>query len=67
MPLYEIAAILMPTEKELEDGATEKMIVAPKAIIAKNEQMAGIAAARDGAIPSDVDLNRLLVLVRPFA
>lgn len=65
MPLYEVAIIEKPTEKAAEDGAVEKLLFGPKAVIAKNEQAAALGAVR-GELPKDANLDRMEVLVRPF-
>jgi hypothetical protein len=64
--LYEVALIQQPTEKEQEDGAQEKLILAPTAVIAKDEQSAGVAAVLDHKGEITCDINRVQVLVRPF-
>jgi len=66
MPLFEVAIITKPTKKEAEDGATEKLVFGPKAVIAGNSQNAAIAAVTSGDT-KDLDMTRAEVLVRPFA
>ena len=66
MPLFEVAILEKPTKKEAEDGATEKLVFGPKAIIARDGQSAAIMAVMDGEVPSNVDRQRMEVLVRPF-
>lgn len=65
MPIFEVAVIEKPTQKEMENGAQEKLILAPKSVIAKDAQSAVLAAVMDGGIK--VDLGRVEVIVRPFA
>jgi hypothetical protein len=68
MPLFEVAIIEKPTKKDLEDGKTERLVFGPKAVIARDMQSAAINAVMDGdALASDVDRQRIEVLVRPFA
>lgn len=67
MPLFEIAILLKPTKKELEDGGAEKLIFGPKSVIARDEQAAGFAALMGNEVPRDLDMNRAEVLIRPFA
>lgn len=67
MPLFEVAIIEKPTKKDAEEGASEKLIFGPKAVIARDNQSAAIAAVMDGDVPKDVDRQRMEVLVRPFA
>lgn len=66
MPLFEVAVIQKPTQREREDGAAEKLVFGPKAVIASTEQAAAVAAVRGGDVPKDVADERLDVLVRPF-
>lgn len=68
MPLYEVAIVAKATKKEIEDGAApEKLVFGPKAVIATDPQMAGIAAVTSGDNATPIDLSRAQVLVRPFA
>lgn len=66
MPLFEVAIIERPTKKEAEDGATERLVFGPKAVIARDSQGAVVAAMLGGEKPI-VELNKAEVLVRPFA
>ena len=66
MPLYEIAIIEYPTEKQAEEGAIEKLIFGPAAVVASNPQTAGLKALKDHDM-SAINLDRAQVLVRPFA
>ena len=66
MPLFEVAILERPTKKESEEGARERLVFGPKAVVAADEQGAGIAAVMGGEKP-DCDMNRAEVLVRPFA
>lgn len=66
MPLFEIAIIEKPTKKEAEDGAAEKLVFGPKAVVAKNDQAAVLAAILGSDKPT-LDLSKIEVLVRPFA
>ena len=67
MSLYEVAMIQRPTKKEAEEGAVEKLVFGPKAVIAKDQQSAGIAAVLDGEKPAGLDMSKVEVIVRPFA
>ena len=49
-----------------ENGATEKLVFGPKAVVANDPQSAAIAAVLDGG-EIKVDRARMTVLVRPFA
>ena len=67
MPLFEVAILERPTKKEAEDGASEKLIFGPKAVIARDQQSAAIAAVMDGGVAPDANRARMEVMVRPFA
>ncbi len=66
MPLFEVAIIEKPTKKEAEDGAVERLVFGPKAVIARDSQGAVVAAILGDDKPN-VDMNKAEVLVRPFA
>ena len=66
MPLFEVAILESPTKKELEDGKAERLVFGPKAVVARDQQTAAIAAVLDGGT-IDADRARMTVLVRPFA
>ena len=66
MPLYEVAIIEKPTRKDAEDGAVERLVLSPKAVIAKDEQAAAISSVMDNALGEGVDRTRMEVIVRPF-
>lgn len=66
MPLFEVAILERPTKNEAEDGKVERLVMAPRAVIAADSQSAAIAAVLDGE-KFDVDRTRMSVLVRPFA
>lgn len=67
MPLFEVAILEKPTKKEVEEGASEKLVFGPKAVVARDNQSAAIAAVMDGGVPKELDRQRMEVLVRPFA
>lgn len=64
--LYEVAILEQPTKKEQEDGKSERIVVAPKAVVAPDPQSAAIAVVLDAG-KLEVDRSRMQVLVRPFA
>lgn len=67
MPLYEVAILEKPTQKEIDDeGKTERLVFGPKAVVANDPQSAAISAVLDGEKPT-IDKARMTVLVRPFA
>jgi hypothetical protein len=66
MPLFEVAIVNRPTRKEQEEGETEKLVFGPKAVIARDQQTAAIAAVMSGEVPP-LDMSRCEVLCRPFA
>lgn len=66
MPLYEVAILEQPTKKEREEGAFERLVFGPTAVIARDPQSAAIAAVTGAGAPTINDASRLEVLVRPF-
>ena len=66
MPLFEVAILEVPSKKESEEGATEKLVFGPTAVVAKDSQSAAIAAVMGGEKPI-IDMAKAQVLVRPFA
>ena len=65
MALFEVAILERPTKKEAEEGAQEKLVFGPKAIIANDAQGAAIAAVMGEKV--EVARERMVVLTRPFA
>lgn len=65
--LYEVALIEKPTAKQLEEGAVEKLILPPTAVIAKDDKAAAVMAVVLNKEKIEGDLSRVEVLVRPFA
>ena len=68
MPLFEVALIKHPTKKEREDGGLETLVMEPTAVLARDQQSAGVQAVlKKSAEIDDADMSRVEVLVRPFA
>lgn len=65
MALFEVAILERPTKKEAEEGAEERLVFGPKAIVANDGQSAAIAAVMGEGIT--VEKSRMVVLTRPFA
>ncbi len=65
--LFEVALLQQPTKKESEDGAQEILVMAPTAVVAKDQQSAGVCAVMMKKDEIKCDLSRIQVLVRPFA
>lgn len=65
--LYEVALIEKPTKKGIEEGECEKLILPPTAVIASDDKSAGVQAVMQNKDKITGDLNRVEVLVRPFA
>jgi hypothetical protein len=65
--LYEVALVQQPTKKEGEEGGQEKLILPPTPVIAKDEQSAGVTAVMKNKDNIKCDMDRIQVLVRPFA
>lgn len=63
--LYEVAIIQNPTQKERDEGKTEKLIMPPKPICATKPQTAAILATKEIDL-STCNPDLLEVLVRPF-
>lgn len=64
--LYEVAVVQTRTKKEAEEGTGgEKLILSPTAILAPNEQVAGMLACK-GLEIDKLDPNRLQIFIRPF-
>lgn len=63
--VYEVIIVEKPTQKQIEEeGAMDKIVLGPVAVVAKNEQTAGIAAA---STDKEFEMNgQMQVLVRPF-
>jgi hypothetical protein len=69
MPLFEVAILELPTKNEKEDGASEKLVFGPRAVVARDEQAAAVSAVldqRDDDHTIEVDRSRMTILVRPF-
>lgn len=64
--LFEVAVVKQPTKKEAEEGALETLVYGPVFVIAKDQASAGLKALRDDKA-KDVDVDRMQVLIRPFA
>ena len=67
MPVFEVVIVQKPTKKEAEDGGIEKLLLGPKAVVAKDAQAAAIGSVMSGELPKDADLTRIDVLIRPFS
>lgn len=69
MPLFEVAILEKPTKKQAEEGASERLVFGPTAVVARDSQGAAIAAVLEGSDDrmKDVDRSRMEVIVRPFA
>jgi hypothetical protein len=64
MPLFEVAILEKPTKKEQDEGAQEKLVFGPKAVVAKDAQTAALVAVMDSKLQLAQD--RMEVLTRPF-
>lgn len=67
MPLFEVVVLERPTKKAQEEGAVERLVFGPKAVVARDAQSAAIGAVMSGEMSKDVDLTRTDVLIRPFS
>ncbi|MHA1809396.1 MAG: hypothetical protein ACTSYH_03685 [Candidatus Heimdallarchaeaceae archaeon] len=67
MPLYEVVILEEPTKKEVEDeGKQERLVFGPQAVVAKDEQSAGVAAVLDCDNEVKIDKTKMRILIRPF-
>jgi len=62
MPLFEVAILENPTKKAAEEGANQKLVFGPKAVVARDQQAAAINAVLGAELSKDVDRSRLEVL-----
>jgi len=66
MPLFEVAVLEMPTKQASDEGALEKLVLAPTTLIAKDSQSAAMKAVMGISKDTPCDMERLDVRVRPF-
>jgi hypothetical protein len=67
MPLYEVAILELPTDKEEEEGKEESLVFGPKPVIAADPQSAAIRAIlEDPEKAKEINKARIKVLVRHF-
>lgn len=71
MPLFEVAILELPKkgkkdEEENDLSGTERLVLGPVAVVARDTQSAAIGAVLD-AKDLKIDRTRMQVLVRPFA
>lgn len=66
MKLWQFAILWHPTDKERENDAKDKLVVGVTTVLAKDQQMAAILAARE--IPQEWlgQIDQLEIAVRPF-
>ncbi len=64
--LYEVAIIQVPSQKEIENGEQEKLVLNPTAVIAKDESGAAVVAVMQNKDKISCDMSKVQVLVRPF-
>jgi hypothetical protein len=65
MALYEVAVLLKPTENEQKDGQEETLLLAPTAVVAKDDKTAAMLVAGREELKGQPQ-SRMKVLVRPF-
>jgi hypothetical protein len=67
MALFEVAMLLLPTEKQAEEGKSEELILKPEYVVANDSQTAAMKVAMDSKENlKEVPMDRIKVLVRPF-
>ena len=64
--LYLVALVQKPTKKEEEEGKLEELILAPTAVIARDDKSAAVQAVHNNRTKITADLNNVEVIVRPF-
>jgi len=65
--IYWVAVEELPTKKEQdEENALSKLILEPTAIIARDEQDAALRVALDNPKITNINKDKLKVVVRPF-
>jgi hypothetical protein len=67
MPVFEVILIQNPTKAESENGQIEKLIFGPTAVVARDDKSAGVQAVLTNRDQIQNNLDRIDVLVRPFA
>lgn len=66
MPLFEVVILESPTPKQIEDGASERLIVGPVCKVAKDAQSAAMLVAVGNSDIANINPDRMQVIVRPF-
>lgn len=64
--LYLVALIQKPTQKEIENGKQEILVLPPTPVIAKDDKSAAVQAVASNKDKITGDLQNMEVLVRPF-
>lgn len=64
--LFLVALVQKPTKKEEEDGKQETLILAPTAVIARDDKSAAVQAVAQNKDKISGDLSNVEVIVRPF-
>lgn len=64
MPLFEVAVITKPSKNDADSGKSDAVLLAPTAIVARDQQAAILKATK--LLKEDVDLDKCEVLARPF-
>ena len=65
--LFEVAIIEHPTEQESKNGKGSSLVMGPIPVVAPDAQAACISAVLTNGKASAMDMNRVEVIVRPFA
>jgi len=65
MPLFEVAILELPKNKDAKEGELETLVLKPTTVVATDEQNAAIVAVMENT-NIKVDRKRMQVLVRPF-
>jgi hypothetical protein len=66
MQLFQVAALLHPTDDEAETGAQTQIVIEPSWILAPSERVAGMLAARKLDEKYLAKIDRIEIHVRSF-
>jgi hypothetical protein len=67
MPVFEVVIIEEPSQNARDDGAMEKLVLGPVAVVAKDANSAGTVVAMEHADQlRAIDKGRMKTLCRPF-
>jgi hypothetical protein len=66
--LFEVAVLQKPTAKEAEDGKQETLVLEPTCVVAVDDKAAAMKVMQKENVKlREMDADRMIMLVRPFA